>query len=489
MDLSIAVYGDRSARLAVDFFAGLATALAVDFLTGFFADFVAGFLGMSDLPGSTAREKGKWKKELTPSTPVPTFGHTRAGTAFRPQAIVSTLRAMPLQRLFFVLPLTYSPGGGFWGRDCGLLVRVLREKGHDAWLAALGDDSTPTEGMPVVAAPLEKLSSIEWWKAQKPDGVVLTGWSAPRYDGIRKAALAATPRVIERLDTAGHRSARLFPRRNFQIAHIQYADAGRFRFAALPLALARTALCYAFPQIMDVPMARTMSQLPGLVVETPIGVQNIKRMIERFAPPAPRIEMIPHPVNGADFRHDGGPKENLLVSVGRWGAYQKDFPMLQRVLRAFLEKHPDWRAVVGGGGVPEKIAAPPARGSWRERIDYTGPLAPAELARIYNRAKIYLMASREESFCIAAAEALCCGASVVGSDAVPSSSYFAGTASGRVAVPRGFDAFCLALDEEAESWAQGERDPAAIAGEWTGRVDAGRVADRTLKFLESIPVR
>jgi glycosyltransferase involved in cell wall biosynthesis len=398
---------------------------------------------------------------------------------------------MPLQRLFFVLPLPYSPDGGFWPRDCGLLVRVLREKGYDAWLAALGDDSTPTEGQPVIAAPLEKLASAAWWKAQKPDGIVFTGWSAPRFDGIRRAALAATPRVVERLDTAGFRSARLFPRRYFEIARIQYTDAGRpgFRSAALPLALARTALCYAFPRLMDVPMARTMGQLPGLIAESPIAAQNIRRMIERFAPPAPRIEVIPHPVNTADVHSTGAPKENLLVSVGRWEARQKDFPMLHRVLRGFLEKHPDWRAIIVGGGVPHAIAHFATRERWEERVTFAGRLEHAELGTIYNRARIYLMASREESFCIAAAEALSCGASVVGSDAVPSSSYFAEFASGRVAAPRSCDAFCRALDQEVRSWENGERDPAAIAREWTRRVGADQVAARTVEFLESIPSR
>ena len=398
---------------------------------------------------------------------------------------------MPLQRLFFVLPLPYSPDGGFWPRDCGLVVRVLREKGYEAWLAALGDASTETEGQPVIAATLAELSTAAWWKAQRPDGVVLTGWSAPRFDGIRKAALAATPRVIERLDTAGFRSARLFPRRYFEIMRVQYTDAGRpgFRSVAVPLALARTAACYAFPRLMDVPMARTMSQLPGLIVESPIAAQNIRRMIERFAPPAPRIEVIPHPVNSADMRYTGVPKENLLVSVGRWEAYQKDFPMVHRVLRGFLEKHPDWRAVVVGGGVPDSIARPAAPRPWARRMIFHDRLEHAELGTIYNRAKIYLMASRDESFCIAAAEALSCGASVVGSDAVPSSSYFAEPASGRVAAPRSCEAFCRALDQEVRSWENGERDPAAIARTWARRVAAEQVAARTIEFLESIPTR
>ena len=46
-----------------------------------------------------------------------------------------------------------------------------------------------------------------WWQSQKPDLVILGLWTRPKYDSIRRAALSATPRVIERADSDGMRTA------------------------------------------------------------------------------------------------------------------------------------------------------------------------------------------------------------------------------------------------------------------------------------------
>jgi glycosyltransferase involved in cell wall biosynthesis len=397
---------------------------------------------------------------------------------------------MALNRLLFPLPIPYSPDGGFWTRDAGLMVLTLREMGYDAWLVALGDASTVTEGMPVLTVSLEDLSSAAWWKAQRPDGAVLTTWSAPRFDRMRKAALQATPRVLERLDSSGARSARLFPGPYYLQTWVQYAEdlPPWLRFIAFPIAAARTALLYSFPSLMDERMAATMRQLPGLLAESPIAAERIRRMIERFSPPAPRIETIAHPVNESIIRRTDGPKENRIITVGRWAAVQKDFPLLRKVLRDFLQDHPDWEATVVGSGVPENIARSSSHEKWEERVTYHNKMSHQELSREYNRAKIYLMVSRHESFCIAAAEALCCGVSVVGSRAVPSSYYFAETNSGTVAARRTRAGFRAALGSEVQSWNTGARDPAAVALEWHKRAGCFAVARRTLEFLESIAI-
>jgi len=107
----------------------------------------------------------------------------------------------------------------------------------------------------------------------------------------------------------------------------------------------------------------------------------------------------------------------------------------------------------------------------------------------YNRAKIYLMASRYESFCIAAAEALTCGCTVVGSSEIASAYYFTETNSGLVAPTRTHCDFSRTLDAEVEMWAAGRRDPARIAAIWKERAGSREVARQTLAFLESIPSR
>jgi len=390
-----------------------------------------------------------------------------------------------MKRILFVLPLQYGPNWGFWTRDAGLMVLTLREMGYDAWLIALGDESTVTEDKPVLPVSLDELSRPEWWKAQRPDAVVLGLGSAPRYDRIRQAALAATPRVVERLDTDGMRSARLFPKPYFICALGGYLDrlpayAG---WLAPLLAAARTTLLYSLPGLMDVRMVATMRRLPALTAESPIAVARIQQMIETFSGAKHRIAMIPHPVNEKIIHYDGMAKENRIITVGRWASYQKDFPMLEKVLKGFLQRHPDWEATVVGEGVPERRHP---QTDWERRVTYHARLSHEKLTVEYNRSKIYLMVSRFESFCIAAAEALCCGCSVVGSNDVPSSFYFAESQSGDVAGVRTVKAFLETLDREVGCWANGKRNPETIASVWRERTGAEAVARATVAVLEEM---
>jgi glycosyltransferase involved in cell wall biosynthesis len=394
-----------------------------------------------------------------------------------------------MKRIFFAIPLVYDPRGGFWTRDSGLVVLALRKMGHDAWLVALGDPAASPEGRPIVRASLRELSSAEWWQARQPDAVVLNTWSAPRYDAVRRAARAATPVVVERLDTDGARSARLFPREFIIRAWGGFWDrlpAG-WRWLALPLGLARFMVHYVFLSSMDYRMVATMGRLPGLIAESSVAAERMQKMIVRSSGRNQRIGVIPHPVHEEVLRYDGATKENRIITVGRWDTVQKDFPMLRKVLQKFLQQHPGWEATVVGRNIPaESLSAASAAEDWRRRVTCHEHLSHEQLAAEYGRSKIYLMVSRYESFCIAAAEALCCGCSVVGSSEIPTSAYFAETDSGAVAAVRTPEAFAASLDAEVAAWTQGRRDPRAIASIWRERVGGETVARSILAFLHDI---
>jgi len=394
-----------------------------------------------------------------------------------------------MKRILFAIPLPYGPDWGFWTRDSGLVVLALRKMGYDAWLVALGDSTTVTEGQPVLPISLEDMRSSDWWRGQRPDAAILNTWSAPRYDAIRKAALAATPCVVERLDTDGARSARLLPKPYFICSWGGYSDKlpAYARWLAPFPAAARTGLLYLLPGLMDARIVATIRQLPAAIAESPIAAERMQDMIQTFSGARHQIKVIPHPVNEDVIRYTGCPKENRIITVGRWNTFQKDFPLLRKVLEAFLQRHPEWEAVVVGSGVSarDRVTRNGAE-EWRRRMTYHEKLTHEQLAVEYSRSKIYLMVSRFESFCIAAAEALCCGCSVVGSCDVPSSSYFAETQSGDVAAVRTPKAFLETLDREVESWTKGKRNPETIASVWRERAGCEAVARTTMSFLEDV---
>jgi glycosyltransferase involved in cell wall biosynthesis len=395
-----------------------------------------------------------------------------------------------MKRILCVLPIPYHHDWNFWIRDAGLTVLTLREMGYDAWLVVLGDATTDTSNRPVMAVSVEDLRQPEWWKKQRPDAVVLSTGSGPRYDAVRKGALSATPRVVERLDTDGGRSYRLYPRENFITSTGSYLDClpAPIRWLAPAVAAVRTALLYTFPALLDVRMVETMRQLPAVMAESPMAVERMQKMFETFSGKKHRVAMIPHPVNEDVLRFDDSPRMNQVISVGRWESYQKDYPMLRKVLQGFLERHPDWTAVVVGSGAPEADSASSnQREEWLKQVTFHSRLSHEKLALEYNCSKIYLMVSRHESFCIAAAEALCCGCSVVGSSAVPTSHFFAQAQSGRVATPRSSAAFLKALDEEVISWSDGERMPKLIASAYRAQTGTHAVAAAIVSLLEETP--
>src|SRR5690606_19663012 len=98
----------------------------------------------------------------------------------------------------------------------------------------------------------------------------------------------------------------------------------------------------------------------------------------------------------------------------RWESHQKNFPLMLKVLNGVLQQHPDWTALLLGT-LPRNGAKALSRlGDVAERIVLGGSRPHAKVCEELSRSRIFVMTSRTESFGIAAAEALCCGTSVVG---------------------------------------------------------------------------
>ena len=330
----------------------------------------------------------------------------------------------------------------FWHRDLGLLTKAFRSLGHEAWLVvhpATEPNATPavpnkldlpkeqpcvaqqslprpsvagqpshSSKEPVIWASPSDVRSPSWWQSQKPDLVLLGLWTRPKYDPIRHGALSATPRVIERADSDGMRTAssglRTYARRRY--------DYFRDRTYRWPAVLSSpTSLLYSFASILGTPwietrLARTLKLLPAVAVETPAATDLWRKLATKIGADPHRIHCIPHPIQTDIFRPDPAiPQKNQVISVGRWESYQKNLPLLLLTLRSFLETNQTWEALVVGTGLPPDSPHP--------RIRFSPPLDPAALASAMRSSKIFLSSSRYESFGLAAAEALACGCVLV----------------------------------------------------------------------------
>ena len=249
-----------------------------------------------------------------------------------------------------------------------------------------------------------------WWQSKKPDLVILGLWTRPKYDPVRRAALSATPHVIERADSDGMRTASCglltYAQRRF--------DYFRDRTYHWPSLLSIPAsIFYSFASILATPwiearLARTLKLLPAVAVETPHATALWKSLATRLGVDPSKIHCVPHPIQTDIFKFDPAiQKKNQIISVGRWESYQKNLPLLLKTLCSFLDKNPTWTSLVIGSGLPAKSPHP--------RITFFSPLSPTDLARYMQESKIFLFSSRYESFGLASAEARACGCATLDS--------------------------------------------------------------------------
>jgi glycosyltransferase involved in cell wall biosynthesis len=174
------------------------------------------------------------------------------------------------------------------------------------------------------------------------------------------------------------------------------------------------------------------------------------------------------------------------MGAARWDAFQKDGQRFMKVLGMVLPHYPDYSAILAGTGAERmqklrsSLPAPV-----RSRIVVAGLLDHAALHRRYQEAQVILFTSRTEGFPVAAAEALCCGCTVVGAASLPSMNHINSLGGGTVAISRSSQDYADALACELDAWQAGERDPERISRDWQKRVSSAAVASAILQTVST----
>lgn len=388
-------------------------------------------------------------------------------------------------KLLFFTPIPGINLTGSWHRDQGLLVDEARKQGYEAFLVCPPTAPQVADARMIVA-PYEDLSRGEWWVSQKPWAVVCNTWGASRFRQVWNAALQATPRLLERLDTDGIRSPRVEPWLFFYQFWSRLHDTHGPRLGpwlAPPVAAAQGAMQLLLPGLVDRKICEGIAGLPVVTAESPLAAARIRRLLGSLGYSGGNVQLLPHPV---DLQNDAVPgpddKENLIVSVGRWNSHQKNFPLLYRTLASFLARNAGWSATLCG--MPAENSA---TSHCQDRIKTLGILDHRGVVDLLRKAKIFLMSSRHESFGIAAAEALCQGCSIVGPQHIPSVQWFTSCDSGTAA--RHYRAASLlgALDSESKAWATNSlRNPQLIGMHWRNQLSAPSVFRKLMELLEGI---
>jgi glycosyltransferase involved in cell wall biosynthesis len=223
-----------------------------------------------------------------------------------------------------------------------------------------------------------------------------------------------------------------------------------------------------------------------IIVFSPGAKENLRGFFSHHGEEAlvSRIVVAPFPV-GDDFEHDpvSADREDRVIAIGRWDDPQKGVGLLVAGLERYLRAGGRWKFTLLGRGGENAFRSLLA--TFPDRVEYRGAVAQDKVAALLGRARVLLSTSRWESGPIVASEAMLRGCSLVGPASIPSFVQFCEAGCGTTFVRRSASAVAAALGAEAEAWATGRRDPAAIAARWRGYFTPEAVSRRLLDGLDA----
>jgi glycosyltransferase involved in cell wall biosynthesis len=376
--------------------------------------------------------------------------------------------------------MDYWEGEDFWVRDAGLFCLGFRAIGVDARFVALGTPAV-REDVPLILCSPAQMEEASWWSQWGLEGVVVYSWALPRYTKIVRAIRTAGAKVVLLLDSDGTRSPRQGFFRHLHANYISERTAGRWSAPALALGKTLAAL----PNSRHRGTLEHLEWVDWIGIVSPLAKQRFSRflldcgrtdLVEKltllFHPVAPRMRYAP------DI-----PKQRLILAVGGWDRLVKGAGLLVEVLGLVLQRKPAYRARIIGSGqdqIHALVSKLPAE--VQPRILIAGPVPNSSIPPHYQEARILINTSYSEGASIAAAEALCCGCSNVGSALMSCFNYFCSESSGTLATRRSASYYCDALNAEIEAWERGERDPVKISQLWSQRLHAPSVARMVLQL-------
>ena len=391
---------------------------------------------------------------------------------------------MRARRWYTCTPFPFGCGPDFFTRDSGLLSRGFRAIGVES-MAVMPGERKPEDEADLIRTDYADLESAEWWRGHKLDGVVLYAWGAPRYRRVAKAIRDSGAKLVLNQDSSGMVSPLCGIRPWLREQAALNGGFGTIRTAVafakgLTLGLLRT----------DPLRAYHLRQGDIIAALHPEAAENFRKLCQIYGGKslAERVAVIPHAISPSLAYEEGSPpKQNRMIAIGRWDdVIQKRPTLLTEVIGRLLFGNPSVVIEIVGNLTDQinlwHASLPPDAA---RRVHLHGKLPHEEIRRLLLAARVLYCPSAYESFHIAAAEALCCGCSVVAADlpAMASFRWFVSRSSGTLAATDDAGGHLDALGREFALWDNGSRDPLAISQTWVASLHADKVAERIIKVI------
>jgi len=374
-------------------------------------------------------------------------------------------------------------------KDPGQILLGLKEIGVDAAMVTFkkGELTNYKSPFPLIQI-LPSSKGRELAGAIEPfDVAIIYSWLSPNYNFIVEIAKSLNKSVIIKSDSDGRFGATRHPKNRSIVLKVKSSPFSRASAGYIRRLI--------FPSIEKKQERKRIEQIAlsdAVVIESPDAAQNLSFLLFRNGRGdlIKKIHMIPNPVTPDFVNSEIRDKGNTVVSISRWeDKAQKNPEGLIMTLRNFLGFKENWNAIIiGSGDNIIRTCMKNLPSSIQERVSTTGILDHTKIKDYLLRSKIFFMPSRWESFGIAAAEALCCGLTLVGSPIESLRFLTMQGFSGNVSYSWDPDALCGSLIFEANRWEKGEVDYINIAEFWRKKLNRQSIARQYWKIIESLKV-
>ena len=366
-----------------------------------------------------------------------------------------------------VIPMQWDVG--WLSIDPTLLVEGFAALGEDA-LICCEPGSTYTTDFPVVELSAREMRDPRAWANLGVELVIVFTWMT-NYNDVMRAVKEAGAFVVSKGDTDGLLVARVHPAPTFQRLFFgpPYGTIGKARnvwFWAKKWA-------YLYRRELEL-IVSNIETADVTVVEIEAARPNLRRVLAYAGREdlMGKVACVENPVPES-FGIGDGPRARIVVSVGRWDDPQKNARLLSQTLQECGRRDGSTRFVLAGragDSVPVGAA----------QVEALGHVSRDELGGVLSAARVCLISSRWEGSHISGHEALASGCTIVGTPIPVVRAMVGDGAWGTVAAGDNPGDLARALASEMRRWDEGERDPAAIAAHWHGKLRPRAIAQRYL---------
>lgn len=383
-------------------------------------------------------------------------------------------------RIFTCTPVSFGGGPDFFARDSGLLCKGFQSIGVESFAVMPGEPQAG-DREDLIRTDFSNLESAEWWRGHHLDGVVLYAWGSPQFRRVAKAIREAGVFLVLNQDNGGLVSP-LAGFRGWWKDQRNLSGGGLEFWKCVAKGLSHGLL------VTDPLRAAHLKYGDIIACVSPRAAEHYRRLCGIYGGRelVERIRVLPHAVEPI-FRYSGGLKMRQVACVGRWDdRVQKRPRLLMEVVGRLVTLDDSVNVVIAGNPVDELW-------DWhgglpleqKNRVQMKGRVGRDELVEILGASQVFYSPSAFESFGIAAAEALCCGCSVVAADSVSMAAFewFVSGKSGTLAEADTPEAHVAALLAELECWQRGGRAPDTISDIWCERFHADKVAGKVNEWL------